>query len=55
MGVRIDGERLALGTNLFSDKPTLLEEKGVSLVAEELVKKSDFYNSRLMYGETEKE
>ncbi len=55
MGVKIDGERLAIGTNLFSDKPTLLEEKGVSLVAEELVKKSDFYNSRLMYGETEKE
>ena len=53
MGVQIEGERLGLGTNLFSDKPTLLEEKGASLVSAELAKKSDFYDSKLMYGETE--
>ena len=28
MGVKIDGDRLALGTNLFSEKKTLIEEYG---------------------------
>ena len=30
MGVEIEGDRLGLGTNLYSDKETLLENKGVS-------------------------
>ena len=42
MGVKIEGERLGLGTNLFSDRPTLLEEYGLSYVTEELNKKSEF-------------
>ena len=28
MGVEIEGDRLGLGTNLYSSKPTLLEEYG---------------------------
>ena len=28
IGVKIEGERLGLGTNLFSDVPTLFEERG---------------------------
>lgn len=42
LGVRIEGERLGLGTNLFSDRKTLLEELGVEY-EEELAKYSEFY------------
>ena len=45
LGCKIDGERLALGTNLFSDKETLLEEYGYETVCDELSKRSAFYNS----------
>ena len=44
LGVTIPGERLSLGTNLFSDKPTLTEEYGYEQLNIELQKKSDFYN-----------
>ena len=43
MGVQIEGDRLGLGTNLFSDKKTILEEYGIKKVDEELKK-----NSKLM-------
>ena len=43
MGVEIEGDRLGLGTNLFSDQKTLLEEYGFEKVDEELKK-----NSKLM-------
>mgnify|MGYP002538828124 CR=1 FL=1 len=39
LGVYIDGDRLGLGTNLFSDKHTLLEEYNYSYVNTELNKK----------------
>ena len=42
LGVQIDGERLGLGTNLFSGTKTLLEEFGNSKVNAELKKKSEF-------------
>lgn len=42
LGVQIDGDRLGLGTNLFSGKQTLLEEFGKSKVNAELKKKSEF-------------
>ena len=48
LGCKIKGERLALGTNLFSDKKTLLETYGYDEVADGLSKRSSFYNS-LMY------
>ena len=41
-GVQIDGDRLGLGTNLFSGTKTLLEEFGNSKVNAELKKKSEF-------------
>ena len=40
MGCKIEGERLGLGTNLFSDKKTLLEECGTDVVDVELKKSS---------------
>ena len=43
MGVEIEGDRLGLGTNLFSDKQTLSEEYGHAYLDEELQKHSNFY------------
>lgn len=48
MGVKIEGDRLALGTNLFSDQKTLTEEYGFELLSEELNKKSTFYNTEFL-------
>lgn len=45
MGVQIEGDKLGLGTNLFSDKPTLLEELGTYQLNSNLIKKSSFYNN----------
>ena len=50
LGVEIEGERLALGTNLFSERETLAEEYGLDVMNQELAKKSEFYNKKLMYG-----
>ena len=44
MGVEIKGDRLALGTNLFSDTPTLTEQYGYDFLNTELQKDSDYYN-----------
>lgn len=43
LGCEIKGERLGLGTNLFSEIPTLSEALGKDYLSEELKKKSDFY------------
>ena len=48
MGVSIEGERLGLGTNLFSDRQTLSEELGYDVFFEELNKHSDFYDRKLL-------
>ena len=42
LGAGIDGERLGLGTNLFSGKETLTEEFGEEKEREELERKSEF-------------
>lgn len=51
MGVNIEGNRLGLGTNLFSKEKTLAERFGYSYMFEELDKKSAFYNKELLYYE----
>ena len=48
MGAKIDGERLGLGTNLFSDKQTLMEEIGFEALNKEVQKTSDFYNTTIV-------
>jgi len=48
LGVSIDGERLGLGTNLFSDEPTLCELYGYENFCEELQKQSDFYDQEIL-------
>lgn len=41
LGVKIEGDRLGLGTNLFSDTLTLEETYGIDRMSEELQKKSE--------------
>ncbi len=50
LGVKIEGERLALGTNLFSNEPTLCERVGYGIVYDEFVKRSSFYNENFLLG-----
>ncbi|MDO4961276.1 MAG: LTA synthase family protein [Eubacteriales bacterium] len=45
LGVKIEGERLGLGTNLFSVIPTLTEEYGIDEMDRELQKKSEFMDA----------
>lgn len=45
MGVYIEGDRLGLGTNLFSNRRTLTEEMGVQAETLEISKKSKFMES----------
>ena len=48
IGVDIEGERLALGTNLYSDKETLIERDGLNVVNENLERHSPFYKKEFM-------
>lgn len=51
LGVQIDGERLGLGTNLYSAVPTLAEEEGLESFEENLRPTSDFYLEHLRVAE----
>lgn len=48
IGGKIEGDKLGLGVNLFSDKKTLAEEYGLKYLDNELKKKSVFYNDVLI-------
>ena len=48
LGFDIDGNRLGLGTNLFSKRETLAEELGLDELNDELSKNSKYYNNRLL-------
>lgn len=45
IGVKIPGDRLGLGTNLFSNKETLIEELGFEKLNSEVSKNSSYYNN----------
>lgn len=47
LGAEIEGNKLGLGVNLFSDEKTLLEKHGYKYVNKELLKNSIFYNKCL--------
>lgn len=49
LGVQIEGDRLGLGTNLFSGVPTLAEEFGYETMFAEMNKRSDFYNETILF------
>ncbi len=48
IGGLIEGDRLGLGTNLYSDQPTLLEVYGFDYLNKELQKSSYFYRSNFI-------
>ena len=48
LGANISGNRLALGTNLFSDEKTLIEKYGSEFVNDELKKISRHYNNTIL-------
>ena len=48
LGTTIKGNRLGLGTNLYSDKQTLTEKYGLRTLDNELKKKSDFYDKQIL-------
>lgn len=43
LGAEIEGNRLGIGTNLFSDTETLTEQHGYDKIEDELKKHSDYY------------
>ena len=48
LGATIDGNRLALGTNLFSEEKTIIEKYGLEKVNKEISQKSNFYNKKIL-------
>lgn len=48
LGVKIEGNKLALGTNIFSNEMTLIEKYGVEYVNNELRKNSKFYDNNIL-------
>ncbi len=52
LGVEIEGDRLGVGTDLFSGRKTIIEEYGLDTVNLELQKKSDYYNAKILNGNT---
>lgn len=48
LGVEIEGNRLGIGTNLFSDEQTLFERDGYEKVNKELENRSNFYNNNIL-------
>lgn len=49
MGADIEGDRIGLGVNLFSDKSTLAEEYGYENMFSEMRKQSNFYDKEILY------
>lgn len=47
LGATYDGQRLGIGTNLFSGEKTLFEEYGFKKADHELAKKSQLYNEKI--------
>ena len=48
LGAKIEGNKLALGTNLFSEEQTLIEKYGLEYVNNELMRTSQFYDDEIL-------
>lgn len=48
LGATIEGDRIGLGTNLFSSKKTIAEELTISYLNKEFTKRSNYYNINLL-------
>lgn len=55
LGANIEGERLGLGTNLFSCKKTISEKYGAEYINAEILKSSFYYTKCFQSGKCEKE
>ena len=51
LGVDIEGNRLGLGTNMFSDVPTLQERDGKELFDQESTQYSEYFERVYIRGE----
>lgn len=51
LGAEIEGDRLGLGTDLYSSTPTLVEELGTDYLNTQFSMNSDFYNTKILYGQ----
>lgn len=51
MGIDIEGHRLGLGTSLYANEQTLIENLGLLAFNAELASKSDYYNNVIMSGD----
>jgi len=49
LGVEIEGNRLGLGTNMFSEERTLAEQYGYETLFAEMLKKSVYYNEKILF------
>ena len=50
LGAEIEGDRLGVGTDLYSDTQTLVELKGKDYMDNQFSMHSDFYNENILYG-----
>ena len=50
LGAQIEGNRIGLGVNLFSDEQTLLEELGGKVLGTELQRYSKYYTEKFVQG-----
>ena len=48
LGFKIDGNKLGMGVNLFSDEETIIEKISFEEVEAELQKRSEFYNKNIL-------
>ena len=48
MGYKVEGDRLGLGTNLFSDQKTLAESEGFDWLEKETLKASDYFKENFL-------
>ena len=51
IGAKIDGDNLGIGTNLFSQKRTILEKYGLNYINKELLKTDIYYQRKLIEKE----
>ena len=48
MGAKVEGDRLGLGVNLFSDEKTVAEELGLEKLDQELRKQSRYFKEKIV-------
>ncbi len=48
MGAKVEGDKLGLGVNLFSEHKTITEEMGVTKLDQELRKQSKYFNEQIV-------